>query len=175
MHISILTNKDIEAISVVSGVFSYKNMHSLIREYAKTNVPKGEDLEVTVSNEFLPATYTYNPSLLGQKVQCQVSDQFKSSAGSILNGEGKIKVLLFRDMKQRYERHHENPSVKQLIKEWLDLNLPSEEHLELPVQIIPRNYVARPEQLTYQIKCETGTPIKIQRLKTIWKVTRKCL
>lgn len=173
MKLTIANSKDIEAIATVCNIYSYKNINHLVRTYANSQVPKEEDLEVTVSKDLLPATYRYNPSLLAQKIQVNISDQFQSCSGSTSANGGNISIILRRESKKPFQRYHPNPSVKQMIKEWIDLNLPDDQSLELPLSIIPQFYSTHPEQLVYQIKQETQTPIKIKRFKTVWKITRK--
>lgn len=132
------------------------------------------DAEITIAKSLLSDSYRGNPCLLASKVLDKLDPElWKDSAGyQTPKIRTHVTIKLFR--KEKLERRISvTPSIKQLIKRWLYLNLPKFKRLRIPIEGIPKFYFAHPEQLVYNIKLETETPIKIIKAQKCWMIARK--
>lgn len=132
------------------------------------------DVTVEVAKSLLPDSYKGNPSLFASKVLEKLNGQWEDSSGyQTPNKRTHVTIKILRHAKPSHARRaNPLPSVKQIIKQWLDLNLPDIRKLRIPIAAIPPSYLSHPEQLTYAIKRETETPIRIHRAKASWFIKR---
>lgn len=175
MKVKLNTDADTYAMSVVASLQNYRSIAALLAAYADVKCPSDENFTAMVRKSLLPASYRSNPSALALAMLGLSTDDFEDSAGyQTPSKSSHVTVRLLRDGKPDHARRtNAKPSIKQTIKEWLELNLDSDEVLHFPIADIPRFLYTHPEQLTYQIKRESGTPIRIIRSATLWTITRK--
>lgn len=175
MQVKILTTKDAAAIAEIAGLQDYRSVARLVASYIEYQ-PPNSDVTVTISKEMLPDTYKRNPSLLGIYLLSKLSPFFQDSAGAQdHSSEGKnIVIQLFQERKPFNGRWtHAKASAKQLIKEWLELELPPNSKLKIPIDAIAKTYHFYPAQLLHQIYKETNIRIKFTILTKSWLITRK--
>lgn len=175
MKIKIQNDHDAFTLGQLADLPNPRSLIELVGTFASLQVPPDDDLEVIIHKQMLADSYKSNPSVLGIKILAKTNELFQDSAGfGTPNAPLHVTVMLHRQRKPDTARRTTvTPSVKQVIKDWLALNLPPTEALDIPVSDIPAFFTTHPEQLTYQVKRETSTAIKIKRLKTKWLITRK--
>jgi hypothetical protein len=139
----------------------------LIATIGNYHVPADQDFEVIIAKSMIPRSYGYNPSLFAHNVLSRM-EGFTDSAGAECPDTKFIKVIFYRQEKPMV-KYSTKVSIKQRIRDWLKTE---ELFLDIDVKDITPAYKTRPEQLTYQIRRETETKIKIRRLKTKWVITR---
>ncbi len=178
MKITLNNDTDLHDANQVAGLQNSRSVTATIAGYINV-VTQGQsihkDCEVTVHKVLLSNSYRGNPSLFGTKVLAALKGEWLDSSGwQTVGKRTHITIKLLRQAKPEHARRaFASPSIKQLIKQWLELNLPNSRKLTIPIAGIPAFYTTHPEQLTYAIKREMGTPIRIKRAKTIWIFARK--
>lgn len=130
-------------------------------------------MEITIKRDQLPQSYRANPSLFG--IHLRSKTEFADSSGcQTPHKPDHITIWLHAVRKAQNERYTQaQPSLKRVVKAWLNLNAPKTNKLHIKIEGIPPFFFSHPEQLIYQIKRETQTPIKIIKLKTKWIIARK--
>lgn len=174
MIIKIKSEADIKALTDIlrpdntegqmrSGL-SLPNLLSLAAEHS---CPEGDNEFICiVAKELLSPSYRSNPSNMGLNI-LNKTPGFVAYAGNYTQTD--VIISLFRKDKTNHY-HLKKPSAKQMVRNWLAEN-PLLPFLQIELEDISMAFRARPEQLTYQVKCETGIKIKIKRFKTYWKIT----
>lgn len=167
---------DVFAAGQLAGLQNPRSIVAVIAEYiAEDTKPETPDVEITVAKNLLPDTYRGNPSLFANKVLSKLkSDQWQDCSGHQTPGKrSHVTIRLLRKPKPLHARRANiHPSIKQIVKDWLNLNLHKQRKLSVPIAAIPAFYMTHPEQLVYQIKRETNTPLKIKRLTNTWLIKR---
>jgi hypothetical protein len=173
MNIHLNSDADEFALMQLAGLSHVRSTIQLLSAYANAHAPEDEDFECIIAKQRLAACYTYNPTLLAVKIKCNT--QFLDCSGfQTPDAPGYVTILLLRSYKLATQRKgRSKPNVKSLIRDWLNLNLPTPSHLDIPLSCISPFFLTHPEQVTYQIKRELSTPIKIKRFKTKWQITRR--
>lgn len=173
MKSKLLTPTDVTAFAEIAGLQNWRSIASLLSIYADTECPTDEDFHVVIAKELLPDSYKNNPSLLSSVILSK-SEFLDSSGHRTPDAPNTVTIQLLRERKPSYQRWTRiTPTLKGLIKDWLNLNLPKEKKLRIPINAITAFYRSHPEQLKYQIKAETDTPISILQLSKVWLITRK--
>lgn len=164
-----------QAIATIASLQDYRSLMELIAEYAKLRCSDDEDLEITIAKSLLPDSYKSNPSMMALKIRERSGlEEFLDSAGNQCPESNLHVILTLMRAKKKNGRYTQaKASVKQVIKDWLDLNEPKWKKLFIPLADIPVFISTHPEQLTYAIKREKQVPIKITRKSTQWIITRK--
>lgn len=173
MKIRLNSDADEFALMQLANLSHVRSTIQLLSAYANAHAPEDEDFECIIAKERLAACYTYNPTLLAAKIKANTS--FLDYSGfQTPDAPGHITILLLRSYKLATQRKgRSKPNVKSLIRDWLNLNLPSDQRLDIPHIAISPFFLTHPEQVTYQIKRELSVPIKIKRLKTKWVISRR--
>lgn len=175
MKLKLNNEADIFACSEIAGLQNSQSIVTLLAEYANSQCGEDEVFTASIDKELLADSYKSNPSLLAGKVlvRLQRGEGNWQSCSGHLTSDTHVTVRLSQQPKQKYVRVSARPSVKQTIKDWLSLNEPKHKKLKLPISILPAWYLSHPEQLTYTIRQETNTPIKIIKLTNSWIISRK--
>lgn len=177
MKLKLNNDADRFAWEQVAGLQNSRSLTTTIAEYIRTRAIFNDDesCEVTVAKALLPDSYKGNPSLMAVKLLQKLDGEWMDSSGYQTPGKRThVTLVMLRNAKPSHSRRaHASPSVKQVIKEWLELNEPRSSRLRIPIASVPPFYFSHPEQLKYQIKQETETPIKIIRLSKSWLIARK--
>lgn len=145
---------------------------SFLPEVIDRSAIEGEGIEVIVHKSMLMHSYKSNPSLLA-KLIANKSTGFLSASGCEMPDANYVKLAFYRDAKPVRKFSHKY-SLKAEIRDWLETtDNDNDASLSLSVDVtkIPAAYLARPEQLIYTIKRETGKKIRLRRLKTKWIFT----
>lgn len=175
MKLRLSNDTDVQAAATVAGLQHWKSIAHILGEYSLL-CPLDEDFEATISKELLRApspSYISNPATLALHVFAKVGITFEDCAGyQTPTNTHTITIVMHRSPKPS-RRTNPKTTVKSLIKEFLNLNHDTNMVIEIPIQLIPAFILTHPEQLTYAIKRETGTPISIQRTTTNWTISRK--
>ncbi len=171
MKVKLSTEADEIAFKHITGLQSPRSLAALIAALARRCDPN-EDFECIIQRDRLQDSYRSNPSLFAQKIKDK-TDFVDASGYQTPDRENHISILLFREKKAAAKRRfHPVASVKQQIKDWLDLNEPRDKFFTVKLPDIPAFYFTHPEQLSYQIKRES-CPIRIVRMKNHWRIFRK--
>lgn len=173
MKTKLTSDQDELAIMQVCGLFSARSPAALLAAMSHVATDE-EDFEVIIKASRLAPSFRSNPSLFSKRVleKCPL---FEDSAGFFLpRSPGYVSIILFRRLRTAdARRYHPDPSVLQVVKNWLKENLPKDEVLEILLDEIPRFFFTHPEQLAYRVYRETQTRITITKLKTKWKISRR--
>lgn len=178
MQIKILTQHDLDALAEIAGLQNYRSVIALLVEYIEfhAHANGSDNVIITISKSLIPNTYGSNPSMMGLGLLNRLRPNFVDSSGTQdhLSGGENVTVKLLTERKPFNGRWtHAKPTAKQLIKSWLDLNLPIHAKLKIPIDGIASTYQIYPAQLAYQIHQETKQRIKFTRLTKSWLITRK--
>lgn len=173
MQLKILNSADEYAASLVAGLQNSRGFAQIIAEHSQ-RCDKEDDFTCIIAKQLLPASYRGNPSILAIKALAKVDDFQDASGYQTPQDQATITIIFYRKCKEaQHRRTNPFPSVTAIIKEWLQLNLPKSKRLTVPLLSIPPHFSTHPEQLTYRIKIETQTPIKITKLSKSWLISRK--
>lgn len=177
MKLKLNNEADVYAATEIAGLQKTINsIVAILAGYATETCPEEDSsFSATIDKELLADSYRSNPSLLAAKVLVQLQrngGEWESCSGHLISPTH-IRVQMSKQPKLTHVRNTVRLSVKGTIKDWLRLNEPKYKKLKLPISVLPAWYVSHPEQLTYMIKQETGTPIKITKLTAHWLISRK--
>jgi len=162
-------------MGILAGLQNPRSIPALLAAYIIEAIyPDSTEIAFTIAKDLLPDTYKGNPSLFAAKVLEKLAGEWLDSSGfQTPHKRTHVTIVLFRKAKPSHARRaHPAPSLKQTVKLWLDLNLHKARKLRIPLIGVPPFYASHPEQLTYAIKKETKTPIRIRRMKTSWMISR---
>lgn len=174
MRIKINNDTDLHALAQIAGLQNPRSTLGVIAAYAcHQSNDEEENFEAEVHKDMLPPTYQANPSLLA--LQLRAKTNYVDSSGHQTPGRSTyVTIKLLCERKPAFARYTmAQPSIKRTIKNWLHLNLRKSKKLKIEIEGIPPFFFSHPEQLKYQIKRETQTPIKITQLKKNWLISRK--
>lgn len=174
MKIRINNAADEMIVAELAGLQDHRSLAALIAAYAETRCPEEEDFTADIAKAMLTDSYRSNPATLARNVLAKLlSHGFEDSSGYQTPARSThVTIKILRERKPVSRRYtHGTPTAKQLIKEWLPLT--DEPSLKLEKELIPPFLSTHPEQLSFQIKRETSTPIRILRTETHWIITRK--
>lgn len=175
MNLVLRSGADVEAIATITSLQNYRSIAQLVAAYIETQeLPDYAEnvFRVSIHNTLLTDSYITNPTALASKVRSKLNQEDWKGCGAY-SQKGFIVLELRRENKLKDKRTTAKASVKKVIKEWLTLDLPQSRKLQISLTDIPPFLSVHPEQLTYQIKRETATQIKIIKLSKSWLIQRK--
>lgn len=170
MIIKLLNAKDKETLEKVALLQNQDaTLTKLLSTVAEATCPTGEDFSCKIAKAMLVHSYQYNPSLMASKVR-SLSPSFQDAGGRVDPDAPSSQIIItlyrtWRDRTQPYQERARN-SLKQRVKNAIQQGY----IISVPISEIPPFYLSHSEQLTYQIKRETGNKIKITKLKSSWKI-----
>lgn len=175
MKIQIETQQDIITVLQAANFNTsdseeYKSLAWVLASFASLQVPDNQDFECVINTALVKPSHRSNPSAYSLQIAAKTDGRFLSSSGHATDSNH-ITILLMR-ADDKSTTHKVKFCALNEIKRWLSSSSQIDE-LSIETSSITRAYLTRPEQLSYKIKRETGQKIKIKRLKTIWKITRK--
>lgn len=174
MILKVNNEADKHALAQVASLQNPRSLQAIIAEYILAFAVEGEDVTVHIHRDLLPDSYKRNPSLFGIHMLSKCEGFEDSSGHATAQRSTHVTIKILRQRKPDNMRYAQSkPSIKRTIKNWLNLNDKRSKRLKIPIAGIPPFYFSHAEQLRYQIKQETQTPIKIIRLKKNWIIARK--
>lgn len=172
MNIKVNNDADRYALASVASLQNSRSLVAILAEYI--NAQGDEPTTVTIKRNQLPSSYKSNPSLFALRLLAKCPQFADSSGYSTPMSPEHVTVKLLRDRKPDNARYTQAiPSLKRVIKNWINLNEKKSKKLRIPIEGIPPFFFSHPEQLTYQLRKETQTPIKIIKLNKHWVFARK--